>query len=122
MRSRGWIPNLLFVYSRINNKNKKMKVMFKIKGNQEVEMLLNSNNEKVGEDIYLEWRREVEMGGIVGLQEFCEENDYDNYEFIKGRDVRIALDDYEYEVEWKEVYKAAVLFATGEVIEDHWIK
>jgi hypothetical protein len=96
--------------------------MFKIKGNQEVEMLLNSNNEKVGEDIYLEWRREVEMGGIVGLQEFCEENDYDNYEFIKGRDVRIALDDYEYEVEWKEVYKAAVLFATGEVIEDHWIK
>jgi len=64
--------------------------MFKIKGNQEVEMLLNSNNEKVGEDIYLEWRREVEMGGIVGLQEFCEETDYDNYEFIKGRDVRIA--------------------------------
>ena len=99
--------------------------MFKIKGNQEVEMLLNSNNEKVGEDIYLEWRREVEMGGIVGLQEFCEENDYDDYRFmhvVDDKGVKIELNDYEYEVEWKEVYKAAVLFATGEVIEDHWIK
>ena len=95
--------------------------MFKIKGNPDVEKMLNDNVEEIGEKVVMLWRDQVWQGSTVGLQYFCEVYDFDDFEFGYGPN-KVKLEDYEYEYDWKLIFQAAYEWSTGDELPLEWIE
>ena len=111
-----WLPEDLFVYLRINKNGEshKIRVMFKVEGNKEIEMLLNDNVNEVCSEILSVWMDWVANGGYtLGLYDFMGEHLEDLDIEIQDTDVVLEESMFDFEELHRAVCEVSSQMAGG---------